>query len=37
MIEDVEYDKDELPDSEFSKASARVFNKIDNGKDGFLP
>ena len=37
MVEDVEYDVNELPDSYFSKAAARVFDKIDNGKDGFLP
>ena len=32
----VEDDVDEIPDSDFSKASARVFDKIDNGKYGFL-
>ena len=37
MIEDVEDDVDELPDPEFAKAAARVFYKIDNGKDGVLP
>ena len=37
MIEDVEDDVDELPDSDFSKSTARVFDKIDNGKDGILP
>ena len=37
MIQYVEDDVDELPDSDFSKASARVFNKIENGKDGVLP
>ena len=37
MIEDVEDDVDELPDLYFSKAAARVFDKIDNGKDGVLP
>ena len=37
MIEDVDDDVDELPDSDFSKAAARVFDKIDNGKAGFLP
>ena len=37
MIEDVEYDVDELPYSYFSKAAARVFDRIDNGKDGVLP
>ena len=33
----VEYDVDELPDSDFSKAAARVFDKIYNGKYGALP
>ena len=37
MIEDVECYIDELPHSDFSKAAARVFDKIDNGKDGVLP
>ena len=37
MVEDVEYDLDELPDSDFPKSTARVFNKIYNGKDGVLP
>ena len=37
MIEDVEDDVDELPDLYFSKAAARVFDKIDNGKAGVLP
>ena len=37
MIQYVEDDVDELPDSDFSKAAARVFNKIENGKDGVLP
>ena len=36
-VEDVEDDVDELPDSDFSKTAARVFDKIDNGKDGVLP
>ena len=37
VIEDVEDDVYELPDSDFSQAAARVFDKIDNGKDGVLP
>ena len=37
IIEDVEDDGDELPDSYFSKYAARLFDKIDNGKDGVLP
>ena len=37
VMEDVEYDVDEITDSDFSKATARVFDKIDNGKDGVLP
>ena len=37
FIEDMEDDVYELPDSDFAKASARVFGKIDNGKDGVLP
>ena len=37
MIEYVEYDIDELPDEDFTKASARVFNEIDNGKAGVVP
>ena len=38
MIEYVEDDVDELPDSDFSKASrTRVFDKIDNGKASALP
>ena len=37
MIEDVENDVDELPDSDFSKAAARLFNRIYNGKAGVLP
>ena len=32
VIEDVEYDIDELPDSEFAKAATRVVDKIDDGK-----
>ena len=37
MIEDVEDDVDELPYSDFVKAATRVFDKIDNWKDGVLP
>ena len=37
MIADVEDDVDELPYSYFSKAAERVFDGIDNGKDGVLP
>ena len=29
-------DVDYLPDSDFDKAAARVFDKIDHGKAGFL-
>ena len=36
VTEDVENDVDEIPDSDFSKAATRVFDKIDNGKDGVL-
>ena len=36
MIEDAEDDVDKLPDSDFAKASARIFDKIDHGKDGDL-
>ena len=37
MIEDVEDDVDEHPDSDFSKAAARVIYEIDNRKAGVLP
>ena len=37
MIEDVEYDVDELLDSYFSKAAVIIFDKTDNGKDSVLP
>ena len=37
MIKDVEYELDEHPDSDFSKAAARLFDKIDNGKACVLP
>ena len=36
MTEDVEDDVDELTDSDFSEDAARIFDKIDNGKDGVL-
>ena len=36
MIEDVEDDVDEIFGSDFSKAAARVFDKIDNGEAGVL-
>ena len=36
-MEDMEDYGDELPDSDFAKYAARVFDKIDNGKDVFLP
>ena len=37
VIEDVEDIVDELPGSYISKSTARLFDKIHNGKDGFLP
>ena len=37
VIEYVEDGVDELPDSDFTKATARVFDKIDSWKDGVLP
>ena len=37
MIEDVEDNINELPDSDFSRAAAIIFDNIDHGKDGFLP
>ena len=37
VIEDAEDDVDGLSDSYFSKAAARVFVKINNGKAGVLP
>ena len=37
MIEDVEDDVDELPDSDFAKASTIISDKIDHGNDGALP
>ena len=36
MIEDVEDDVDELPDSDFAKSATKIFDKIDNGKSGVL-
>ena len=36
VIEDVEDDIDELPDSDFSRATVRLFYEIDNGKAGLL-
>ena len=36
MIEDVEDDIDEPPDSDFSRAIVRLFYEIDNGKAGLL-
>ena len=37
LIEDVGDDIYELLDSDFSKAAARVFDKINSGKDDVLP
>ena len=37
FIEDTEDDVCKFTDSDFSKAAARVFDKIDNGKAGVLP
>ena len=37
MIVDVDDDVDEVPHTDFAKAAARVFDKIDNVKDGVLP
>ena len=37
VIEDVGDDIDEPPDSDFSRATVRLFYEIDNGKAGFLP
>ena len=37
VIEDVEDDVDELPDSDFAKAAARVFDEIDIEIAGVLP
>ena len=37
MIEYVDDDVYELPDSDFSKAATIIFDKIDDRKDGVLP
>ena len=37
MIEYVEDDVDELPDSDFAKSSAIIFDRIYHGKGGVLP
>ena len=37
VIEDVEYDVEELTDSYFSKSATRVSGKIDHGKAGVFP
>ena len=37
VIEGVEDEVYELPDSDFSKAAARLFDKIDHGNPGVLP
>ena len=37
MTEDVEYDVDEPPDSDFDKSAVRVFDKIYNIRSGVLP
>ena len=37
MIEDLEDDVYEVSDSDFSKATARVFDKIDHGNYGVIP
>ena len=34
VIEDVEDDKDELPNSDFSRSTVRIFKEIENGKAG---
>ena len=36
VMEEVEYDVDELPDSYFSKSTTVIFDKKDNGKDGAI-
>ena len=36
MIEDVEDDIDELPDSDFFKSAGRVYGNIDNSKSSVL-
>ena len=37
VIEGVEDDVDELPDSDYVKVDAGVFDEIDNGEAGVLP
>ena len=37
VIKDVEDDIDELSDSDFNRATVRLFYEIDNGKAGLLP
>ena len=37
MIEDVEDNIDEITNSDFSRATVRLFDEIDNGKAGLLP
>ena len=37
VIKDVEDDIDKLPDSDFSRATVRLFYEIYNGKAGLLP
>ena len=37
MIEDVEYDINELSDSDFSKAAARLFDEKYHGKASVFP
>ena len=36
VIDDLEDDVDELPDSDFSKSAAIIFDEIYHGKDGVL-
>ena len=36
MIEDVKDKVDKLPDSDFAKSVAIIFDKTDNGNDGVL-
>ena len=37
VIEDVEDYVEKLPDLDFVQASTRIYDKIDNDKDGILP
>ena len=37
VIEDVDDDKDKVPDTDFDKSVSRVYDKIDHVKDGVLP